>query len=340
MKENIGGAKGSSEGMSAYFNTATNILNSKVPLENSTNIIQNITFSFVDELLMEGETESENNMEITPELGKSLFFTLGKLGSCMILKSSKSNATESTESIKSKCDQLIKSISGLGEKMINNLDPGTELDGINTESFSISGGNIGLADITNKVINREGDTINLPKQWNISIGGNQLGEDNAVYSGVVRYKHVAFQNNPRLDLGEKVVGGSQNFSLYHTHGELNVTYMEHPLLFNFELYGVNRIQAESLNCSFYNESMNAYITDGIITISKLTNEQNVTFIQCSTTHLSDFAIAVEPGTAAGKDVEYLATQNNLSTLKDIDKIDELDPTKSIGNYIYIYIYIV
>ena len=285
------------------------------------------------------EEESTNRLELTKDLAGSLMKTLGKIGGSITIQKendlqnagdASKQSGDSAEELEKRSDQFITNVEALSSNLVDNLLPGTKLENIEAGSFSVSGGRFTTSGISNKDLETEEGSKLLMPVWDIG-DGNSL----------IKYKHLVFNKNPRINMTNETIGASQRFTLSTDDNEnMEIANLTDPINLRFVLTGLSNTTVEILQCSFYNSTLGRYSVAGITTISKTILPDGNVVISCQSNHLSEYSLATNPAQDTKDDSLTIAENNNIETAAEMDKIDQIDPAGSMRkNLLYIYIYI-
>ena len=318
------------------FNSASNVLSGQIALPVVSTKIEKMTYNFISQYTEGGPKVSKP--EMTEELATSLLTTMDKIINSIFLQENKlekeagANTTRKEE-LKVKGVEYIYIMNNFTNYLLGDLAAGTELPPKIGKGFSLRGGKLTPSNLLGKTLGtaKQGTMIILPT----------IQLPNTTENDLLTYKHLIYTKNPRLHISNKTKGNIQQFNLYKDNSteELNVENLTQPISITFELFGLSEEQIASVNCSFYNKSLNDYSGQGMQLISKTVQKNGKIIIKCSSSHLSEFAVATDLYADGSGDAVGLVTNNNLQTMGEMDKITDLDPENSIRNYIYMHIYI-
>ena len=325
------------------FSTASNILSNQVPLPKVAKKIENMTYSFLDQTLGERESNEEAKLDISPDLANSLMQTLGKIGGSIFIQRDNDlqntddpskQSGESVEVLEERSQKYVANVDRLSGHLVSKLLPATKLENVETGSFSLSGGRFTQSGISKTDLEtKEGSIIRMPI-W-------KFGEENTL----VKYKHLVFKKNPRMNMTNATIGSSQRFSISSDDDQImEISNLTDPLNLQFTLIGLSNASVQILKCSFYNSTLGKYSVAGLTTLSKTIFENGKVVVTCQSNHLSEFALATDPAMDTSEDTQAIIENSNLETMGEMDKIDEVDAETSKRNlfsniYIYIYIYL-
>ena len=320
------------------FSTASNILSNQVPLPKVAKKIENMTYSFLDKNL---EETDEEKLDISPDLANSLMQTLGKIGGSIFIQRDNDlqntndpskQSGESVEVLEERSQKYVANVESLTDHLVSKLLPGTKLENVETGSFFLNGGRFTLREIFKEYLEAKGGSKVIMPAW-------EFGEENTL----VKYKHLVFKKNPRMNMTNITIGSPQRFSISSDDNKvMEISNLTDPLNLQFTLTGLSNTTINLLKCSFYNSTLGVLSINGITTISKTIFDNGNVVINCQSDHLSEFAVATDPALDASEDTQAIIGNSNLETMGEMDKIDEIDLESSkrnfISNYIYIYIY--
>ena len=292
-----------------------------------------MTYGFLKQFNSDYSSSDESTpaMELTADLADSVMNTLGKIGGSIFL-SSNEDPTELAE----RSSQFLDNLQNFTEVLIDDLSPGSELPVFNTKSFELAGGKFTAKDISKKTFK-----TNLGSKLMLPI----LNITSTKETTLLKYEYVVFDKNPRINLGNVTIGNTQRFNFYseNERTKMEITNLNNPINFSYELRGITKAVVESLYCSFYNHTIANYSTSGMETMLRTIYEDGKVVIECSSNHLSDFDLATNPAFDSSDDSQTILSNNNAQTVTELDRAGEIDTNSSkrtINIYIYIiYIYI-
>ena len=293
-----------------------------------------MTYSFLDQTLRERDSDEE---DLSPDLAESLMQTLGKIGGSIFIQRDNDlqnindpskQSGESIEVLEERSQKYVTNVERLSGHLVSKLLPGTKLKNVETGSFSLNGGRFTLSEISKEYLEVEGGSKVIMPIW-------KFGDENTL----VKYKHLVFKKNPRMNMTNITIGSTQRFSISSDDNKImEISNLADPLSLQFTLTGLSNTTINLLKCSFYNSTLGALSINGITTISKNRFANGNVVINCQSNHLSEFAVATD----TSEDTQTIIGNTNLETMGEMDKIDEVDAESSkrnfISNYIYIYIY--
>ena len=292
-----------------------------------------MTYNFLEQILSnETENDEETKIELTSDLANSLMQTLGKIGGSIFIQKDNDLQNEgdpskqsgdSPEDLEKRSQKYVDSVEKLSNKLVSNILPGTKVENIEAGSFTLSGGRFTGSGMSKKDLETEGGSKISTPVW-------EFGDENTL----VKYKHLVFKKNPRMNMTNATIGNSQRFSISSEDDKiLEIVNLTDPLNLQFTLTGLSNTTVEILKCSFYNSTLGQYSVAGMITISKSILRNGQVVITCQSNHLSEFALATDPALDTSGDTLTITDNNNLDTVAEMDKINEVEPTTSKGNYI-------
>ena len=335
--ENSEAALKNPEEASQMFNMASNILSNQVPMPLVATKIENYTYYFLDLALSNDTSDEEEKTELTPDLSRSLMLTLGKIGGSLFIQRDNDlqnagdpskQSGQSDEELEERSEKYVDNVERLSNKSLSNILPGTELENVDTGSFSLSGGRFTLGGISKKDLDiKGGSKLSMPV-W-------KFDKENTL----VKYKLLDFKKNPRMNMTNATIGNSQRFSISSDDDKImEISNLLDPLKLQYTFTGLSNDSIEILKCSFYNSTLGKYSVAGVTTLSKTIFENGNVVILCQSNHLSEFAVATDPAMDTSGDTQAIIENSNLETVGDMDKIDEVNATSKCNPNIYIYIY--
>ena len=185
---------------------------------------------------------------------------------------------DSAEELEERSKKYVANVEGLSSKLVSNLLPGTKLENIETGSFAVSGGRFTPSGMSKKYLETEGGS-------SISMPGWDFVDKNTL----LKYKHLVFKRNPRLNMKNSTIGNSQRFSISSDDNKImEIANLSEPLYLQFTLTGLPSASIEILKCSFYNSALDRYSVAGVTLFSKTILGDGKVVFTCQTNHLSEF----------------------------------------------------